>query len=202
MKRTQIKAGALCLLALGAMALVGCKHNGYELSGWDDSSETDGTSSGEVSSSQADESSSKEDVREPYSFDKGNQTNDDQEAKSSDLGLMIVHGEKLSNGFVTLFGSQKGYARTVQAINGLVSVRVSYSGAGKLRLGYSYHDALTGENLDIWHRETADGDVVDLTSDTDITPDNFGKARFLCFGASEGDVNIASPSSSASLRKK
>jgi hypothetical protein len=192
MKKTQIKAGALCLLALGAMALVGCKHNGYELSGWDDSSETDGTSSGEVSSSQADESSSKEDVREPYSFDKGNQTNDDQEAKSSDLGLMIVHGEKLSNGFVTLFGSQKGYARTVQAINGLVSVRVSYSGAGKLRLGYSYHDALTGENLDIWHRETADGDVVDLTSDADVTPDNFGKARFLCFGASEGDVNITS----------
>jgi hypothetical protein len=198
MGKTKIKAGALCLLALGAMALVGCQHHGaVELSGWDDSTESaDGSSQNsnqEASSEGSNPSvSSSEDVREGYSFNKENQPNEDQEAASHGLKLIIVHGEKLDNGFATLYGSQKGYARTVEAINGLVSVKVSYSGAGKLRLGYSYHDALTGENLDIWHRETGDGNVVELNSDTDIAPKNIGKARFLCFGSSEGDVNITS----------
>lgn len=97
-----------------------------------------------------------------------------------------------SDGFIHL-AAGSGYVRNVGMINELESVTAVFTGdaGAKLRLGYSYYDALENDNLDIWSRETGDGGAVCLTSGVTTTVD-LSACRYLYFAAETADVDIAS----------
>jgi len=113
-------------------------------------------------------------------------------AQSRYVNVVCGDASTYSGGFIHLKAGS-GYVRNVDMINELESVTVTFAttGEGKLRLGYSYHDALENDNLDIWSRETGDGGATYLTSGVTVSS-GLSTCRYLYLAAETEDVDIAS----------
>jgi hypothetical protein len=113
-------------------------------------------------------------------------------AQSRYVSIVCGDATTYSGGFIHLKAGS-GYVRNVDMINELESVTVTFAttGEGKLRLGYSYHDALENDNLDIWSRETGDGGATYLTSGVTVSS-GLSTCRYIYLAAETEDVDISS----------
>jgi hypothetical protein len=113
-------------------------------------------------------------------------------AQSRYVSVVCGDATTYSGGFIHLKAGS-GYVRNIDMINELESVTVTFAttGEGKLRLGYSYHDALENDNLDIWSRETGDGGATYLTSGVTVSS-GLSTCRYIYLAAETEDVDISS----------